>query len=188
MRNDNRLFRIAGPTLSLAVALSYAPVAQAASSWTSSLAANEWQRVVDESWQQLPPLKSDRKPTHAAEASKLAGGDGAGLSLAQVQSAAAPGLAPTVVPPVQALGSFELVAGVPVQTQLEGWAKRAGWKVLWNVPNSNIVPGGLPYGTDFATAVQAVISDMAANGADIYIDVWERNRTVVISQGGSNNE
>lgn len=188
MRNDNRPFRIAGPTLSLAVALSYAPFVQAASSWTSSLAANEWQRVVDESWQQLPPLKSDRRPTHAAGGSKPAGGDGAGLSLAQAQSAAAPGLAPTVLPAAQAIGSFDLVAGIPAQAQLEGWGKRAGWKVLWNVPNSWSVPGGLSYGTDFATAVQAVINDMATNGADIYIDVWERNKTVVISQGGSNNE
>ncbi|GAI49543.1 unnamed protein product, partial [marine sediment metagenome] len=183
MRNDNRPFRIAGPTLSLVVALSYAPVVQAASSWTSSLAANDWQRVIDESWQPLQPLKSDQATTHAAEWGKArAPSAGAAMALAQVQSAPAPGtgsaLAPTVLPADQAVSSFDLVADVPAQTQLEGWAKRAGWKVLWNVPSSNMVPGGLSYGTDFATAVRAVVEDMAANGADIYIDVWKRNKTV----------
>ncbi|RWA55731.1 pilus assembly protein [Cupriavidus sp. UYMSc13B] len=71
-----------------------------------------------------------------------------------------------------------------MQNQLEDWGKRAGWKVLWNVPDTWIVPGDKAYGSDFAAAAQAVIEDLAANGADVLLDAWKDNKTVVIHQGG----
>lgn len=92
--------------------------------------------------------------------------------------------------PAAAGQPFELVAGTPLEGQLFAWAKKAGWTVLWNLPDDNnwIVPGGGSYGTDFETAVKRVIEDLAGNGADIVGDSWRGNHTIVISQSGATDQ
>ncbi|ODV41555.1 pilus assembly protein [Cupriavidus sp. UYMMa02A] len=71
-----------------------------------------------------------------------------------------------------------------MQTQLESWAKRVGWKVFWNSPDSWVVPNEKAYGSDFAESAGAAIEDIARNGADLVYDAWTENRVVVIQQGG----
>jgi hypothetical protein len=82
---------------------------------------------------------------------------------------------------------FSLVAGEPLESQLMNWARRAGWKVLWNLPDDNnwIVPGDEACGTDFETAVSHVIEELASNGADVVGDSWRSNHTIVITQSGA---
>ncbi|TWG87965.1 toxin co-regulated pilus biosynthesis protein Q [Cupriavidus gilardii J11] len=80
--------------------------------------------------------------------------------------------------------AFRLVKGEPLQLQLQQWAARAGWTVVWNVPDGWIVPGDKTYGTDFEVAVQRAVEELASNGADVVGDSWRGNRTVIISQNG----
>ncbi|WP_373380340.1 toxin co-regulated pilus biosynthesis Q family protein [Cupriavidus nantongensis] len=89
-------------------------------------------------------------------------------------------------PPAVAVAGeiYRLVKGEPLQQQLQKWAARAGWTVVWNVPDGWIVPGDKDYGGDFELAVKRVVEELANNGADVVGDSWRGNRTVIISQNG----
>jgi hypothetical protein len=108
---------------------------------------------------------------------------------ASAQIAPAESLSPAEIQ-LPASGQFALVAGEPLEAQLFAWAKRAGWKVLWNLPEDNnwIVPGDQACGTNFETAVKQVIETLAANGIDIVGDSWRGNRTIVLSQSGATDQ
>ncbi|CAJ0718535.1 hypothetical protein LMG7143_04439 [Ralstonia thomasii] len=80
--------------------------------------------------------------------------------------------------------SFSLVKGQSLQAQLESWAERAGWSVVWDAPDDWIVPGNKTLGNDFAVAVQGAIEQLHRNGADIQADVWTGNKTIVVHQAG----
>jgi OOP family OmpA-OmpF porin len=80
---------------------------------------------------------------------------------------------------------YRLIPGVSIQQQLNGWAKHAGWSVSYNVPDSWLSPGKNDYGTDFETAVAAMVSDLHDNGVDIYLDIWEGNQAAVLTQLGA---
>lgn len=118
--------------------------------------------------------------TQTSTAASNASASSAVLAAASTTAKAPP--SPIAVP--ADLAMFRLVAGESVQSQLEEWAGRAGWKVLWKVPDSWIVPGEKGYQADFGAAAAAVVEDLASNGADVLIDVWQDNKTVVIHQGG----
>ncbi len=87
--------------------------------------------------------------------------------------------------PIAPTRPFDLIAGESVEAQLQEWAKRVGWTVLWNVSDAWVVPGNNSYGTDFESAVKRVTEDLAANGADIVGDSWRDNHTIVITQNGA---
>lgn len=81
--------------------------------------------------------------------------------------------------------AFTLEAGSSVQVQLQTWAKRADWTVVWNSPDDWIVPASASYGIDFAAAAQRVLDQLAKNGADIRADIYTGNHTVVVTQAGA---
>ncbi|WP_218275036.1 TcpQ domain-containing protein, partial [Pseudomonas sp. GW460-13] len=65
-------------------------------------------------------------------------------------------------PPAAVVGDvYRLVKGEPLQQQLQKWATRAGWTVIWNVPDGWIVPGDKDYGGDFELAVKRVVEELA---------------------------
>jgi hypothetical protein len=85
---------------------------------------------------------------------------------------------------------FMLTAGEPLEAQLFAWAKRAGWKVLWRMPDDSnwIVPNSQSCGPDFESAVRQVVQTLAGNGEDIVGDSWRGNHTIVISQSGATDQ
>jgi hypothetical protein len=94
--------------------------------------------------------------------------------------------APVVSTPVPDIApTFDLVAGQSLETQLQQWAKRAKWSVVWNATDDFIVPGGHSYGSDFVVAAQSVIDEAAANGAEFRLDIYKGNRSIVIDQSGA---
>lgn len=132
-------------------------------------------------WQVLAPANSDM-PVNAVIP--------AGAPTTEPPLIGANGTSP--VPPITpaagldaSAGVFDLQAGKSLQSQLEGWAKRAGWSVMWSVPDDWLVPGNESYGGDFASAVQRVVEQLAANGADVRADVWNGNHSVVIHPTGA---
>lgn len=76
---------------------------------------------------------------------------------------------------------FVLVSGQPLQAQLEAWARRAGWAVVWRLDADWIVPNGADFGPSFQNAAKAVIDAMSKNGADVRATFHEGNRTLVIA-------
>ncbi|MDN7465826.1 TcpQ domain-containing protein [Burkholderia gladioli] len=82
---------------------------------------------------------------------------------------------------------YRLEAGLSIQDQLMAWCKRAGWKLLWNLPPDDnwIVPGARDYGTDFEQAISTVVRTLASNGADIRGEGHRDNHTFVVRPGGN---
>ncbi|MBY4898650.1 toxin co-regulated pilus biosynthesis Q family protein [Cupriavidus sp. AU9028] len=131
-------------------------------------------------WQSLQPTASDSKRAVQALLANVPV-PAAGNAISPSRGVASPETAPEGAGPA---GPYRLVKGEPLQLQLERWAARAGWTVVWNVPDGWIVPGDKEYGTDFEAAVQRAIEELASNGADVVGDSWRGNRTVIISQNG----
>jgi hypothetical protein len=80
--------------------------------------------------------------------------------------------------------TFTLLGGQSLETQLTGWAKRAGWSVTWNTPDDWIVPHDSSYGGDFQDAVKSVFTQLAEDGADVRADIWQGNKAVVVDKAG----
>lgn len=105
------------------------------------------------------------------------------LNVATVSIPASPDWNTSTAPIVPA-EQFVLQAGQSIQTQLQHWAKRAGWTLTWNCPDDWIVPGDRAFGTNFETATQNAIEQLSKNGADVRADIWVGNHSVVVDQAG----
>ncbi|WP_321959259.1 toxin co-regulated pilus biosynthesis Q family protein [Burkholderia cenocepacia] len=91
----------------------------------------------------------------------------------------------TAIVAEKSIDAFALVGGQPIQTQLQSWAARAGWTVVWDVQQDWIVPNAATFTGDFASAAQQVIEALAANGADVRADLYTGNRSMVVHQAGN---
>ncbi|KVS13920.1 pilus assembly protein [Burkholderia multivorans] len=72
-----------------------------------------------------------------------------------------------------------------MQTQLQSWAARAGWTVVWDVQQDWIVPNSATFPGGFESAAQQVIEALAANGADVRADLYTGNKSMVVHQAGN---
>lgn len=120
----------------------------------------DWERHVVSLRRLVSPLPSPTPPT---------------------QVAAAPA-APVVA---AAASTFTLVGGQSLETQLQDWAKRAGWSITWNTPDDWVVPHDYAYSGDFQDAVQQVVTQLADDGADVRADIWKGNHSVVVDKAGA---
>ncbi|MEX3917913.1 toxin co-regulated pilus biosynthesis Q family protein [Paraburkholderia sp. BR10872] len=82
--------------------------------------------------------------------------------------------------------TYVLLGGQSLETQLMGWAKRAGWSVSWNTADDWIVPHDLSYHSNFEDAINSVFTQLASNGADVRADIWRGNKAVVVDKAGVN--
>ncbi|MCO1451118.1 toxin co-regulated pilus biosynthesis Q family protein [Burkholderia multivorans] len=87
--------------------------------------------------------------------------------------------------PLTTQATFALVAGQSIQTQLQSWAARAGWTVVWDVQQDWIVPNSATFPGGFESAAQQVIEALAANGADVRADLYTGNKSMVVHQAGN---
>ncbi|MBU9360512.1 toxin co-regulated pilus biosynthesis Q family protein [Burkholderia multivorans] len=87
--------------------------------------------------------------------------------------------------PLTTQATFALVAGQSIQTQLQSWASRAGWTVVWDVQQDWIVPNSATFPGGFESAAQQVIEALAANGADVRADLYTGNKSMVVHQAGN---
>lgn len=86
--------------------------------------------------------------------------------------------------PKPAIAEYTLRAGEPIEDQLRGWAKRAGWTLIWDAPQDWVVPGDAAFGTDFESASKSVLEALSKNGADIRGDLYPANHTLVVHAAG----
>lgn len=182
MRNSKRFLQIAELTLTAAAIFCAASSARGESAPTGGSADSRWQRLAGDGRQSVPPEQAQPTLTAALPAPIPAASSTEGRAPAPAAISA-----PLPVPPSSnavAPQVFRLHAGESLQTQLETWAKRAGWKVFWNAPDSWVVPNDKSYSPDFAESAGAAIEDIARNGADLVYDAWTDNNVVVIQQGG----
>ncbi|EED97288.1 hypothetical protein C6Q04_30115 [Burkholderia multivorans] len=127
-------------------------------------------------------------PAPAAAAAAATASETAAQAALEIAGAPAdPGPEAVVLPatPLTTQATFALVAGQSIQTQLQSWASRAGWTVVWDVQQDWIVPNSATFPGGFESAAQQVIEALAANGADVRADLYTGNKSMVVHQAGN---
>jgi hypothetical protein len=74
--------------------------------------------------------------------------------------------------------------GYPIGQELKGWAKRAGWNVVWGLQRDVIAPTSTTFTGDFASAASEVVRTLAENGALIHAQIFDGNHTLVVQGPG----
>ncbi|MFM0265538.1 TcpQ domain-containing protein [Paraburkholderia sediminicola] len=74
--------------------------------------------------------------------------------------------------------------GYPIGQELKGWAKRAGWNVVWGLQRDVIAPTTTTFSGDFASAASEVVRTLAENGALIHAQIFDGNHTLVVQGPG----
>ncbi|MFC0510540.1 toxin co-regulated pilus biosynthesis Q family protein [Asaia spathodeae] len=134
-----------------------------------------------------PSAETTRAPTAALRAA-------APLSLSPVPSVAPTASstipvtplvasAPVVVPvtPVKPAETWLLVGGQPIRSQMQAWAARGGWILVWPQRLDWIVPASASFSGDYVAALTSVITDIAENGRSIRVRFHDPNRTAVVT-------
>ncbi|MBW5286706.1 TcpQ domain-containing protein [Burkholderia gladioli] len=189
-----------------------APVEQFQADSSNGFAEAGWQAVdasPTSTASEAHPVPSSRPPTSPTpapagadiSASALAARTSAQPNAVSVLPSASSGSLPPLLPakpasdpgddrPTPTVASVELPyhldAGLPIDEQLRGWARRAGWTLLWNIEPGWIVPGAQDFGTDFRSAMNQVIASLADNGADVLGDGYEANHVFIVHAKGTN--
>lgn len=80
--------------------------------------------------------------------------------------------------------AWTLKAGLTNGQNLKAWGESAGWEVLWNMPKDWTVPASTTFYGEFPEVAEAVIKTLAANGALVRAQIYDGNKTMVISGPG----
>jgi hypothetical protein len=80
--------------------------------------------------------------------------------------------------------TWTLQAGKTMGQNLKAWAATASWTVVWQLPKDWVVPAPAAFTGGFSEAAAAAIETLASNGALIRAQIYEGNRTIVISGPG----
>jgi len=79
---------------------------------------------------------------------------------------------------------WSLTAGTTVGQNLKTWAGRANWTIVWQLPKDWVVPAAATFTGSFPDAATSVIETLAGNGALVRAQIFEGNRTMVVSGPG----
>lgn len=77
-------------------------------------------------------------------------------------------------------GKWVLAQGMPVHSQIAGWATAAGWHLDWKLNRSWLVPATTHFTGSFDQAVEQVILALAAEGKPVELTIWEGNKVAEI--------
>ena len=80
--------------------------------------------------------------------------------------------------------TWELVSGQLIGKALQAWGQRAGWSVFWQVGQDWTAPTSATFTGSFKTAASEVITDLAAQGANIRAVIHEGNHALVVFAPG----
>lgn len=133
----------------------------------------------------LASAPTSQKP--ATDASKHHAGSGAkdkDPSTPETAQSSAPAMSYPVETESGSDSTYSLSGGQSLESQVLGWAKRAGWGASWNTPDDWIVPHDMSFGGDFESAITQVFKQLADNGADVRADIWRGNKEVVVDRAG----
>lgn len=71
-----------------------------------------------------------------------------------------------------------------ITTNLKVWAEQAKWKLIWSAPKDWMVPANTSFTGEFPDAVESVVKTLASNGALIRAQIYDGNKTIVITGPG----
>lgn len=90
---------------------------------------------------------------------------------------------PEAQPEAPAEVVWQLKAGLPIHSQIESWARQAGWTFTWKAKNSWMVPADTQFGGEFDTAVEAVVRTLYQQGKPLTLKIWEGNKVAEVIDG-----
>lgn len=96
----------------------------------------------------------------------------------------APAPPPPPPPPPPPEPTWELASGQLIGKALQAWGQRAGWSVFWQVGQDWTAPASAEFTGSFKTAASEVITDLAAQGANIRAVIHEGNHALVVFAPG----
>jgi hypothetical protein len=79
---------------------------------------------------------------------------------------------------------FTMKKGVTVRDNLKRWAKISGWRVLWRMPTTWVVPSSATFNGPFKAATEDAVRALYFSGKNIYAAFWNKNNTVIITGTG----
>ncbi|WP_157896871.1 toxin co-regulated pilus biosynthesis Q family protein [Acidovorax carolinensis] len=88
--------------------------------------------------------------------------------------------------PIQQL--WTLQAGETIGHSLRVWAEKAQWSVVWSLPRDWVVPSTASFTGSFPDAAEKVIKTLSANGALVRAQIYEGNRTIVVTGPGTTQQ
>jgi len=71
---------------------------------------------------------------------------------------------------------WQLRRGVPVHTQLQGWAQGSDWTLTWQPRVSWLVAADVAFDGSFEEALKAVIEGLFFEGKPVRLVLWQGNR------------
>ncbi|VVE13983.1 MULTISPECIES: toxin co-regulated pilus biosynthesis Q family protein [Pandoraea] len=144
-----------------------------AASSSMTWAASDSSVLTRAGWQ--PLAGSDTAATDAGSTSAPDVTSGATLPAAPINAA---------VSATKPADTWTIREGFPIGEEIKDWAKRAGWRVVWQMPRDVIAAAATSFTGDFPSAVTDVVKTLAANGALIRAKIFDGNRTVLIQGPG----
>lgn len=87
-------------------------------------------------------------------------------------------------PPPPPEPTWELTSGQLIGKALQAWGLRAGWSVFWQVGQDWTAPAPATFTGSFKTAASEVITDLAAQGANIRAVIHDGNHALVVFAPG----
>jgi len=82
----------------------------------------------------------------------------------------------TITVPIAPTQIWQLHKGLPVHSQLQSWAERSCWTLVWQHKTSWLVAGDVEFEGDFEEALKAVIEGLFFEGKPIRLVLWQGNR------------
>lgn len=106
---------------------------------------------------------------------------------AATQLTTLPAAAPPVVAasaPVIPVQNWTLVGGQPIRDQMQAWADRAGWTIVWPERLNWLVPATASFTGDYTTVLSEIVTDIVKDGRSVRVHFYDPNHTAVVTTPG----
>ena len=109
-------------------------------------------------------------------------GFAAGTTCLQIPPALADAVGPAgegaAAPPVRTARGWAAMSGSDLKGTLDGWARAAGWTLVWDSPVNYRLRASAQFGGDFETAVASLVDTIHRSNPEVLVTMYRGNRVV----------
>lgn len=81
-------------------------------------------------------------------------------------------------PPVRTARGWAAMSGSDLKGTLDGWARAAGWTLVWDSPVNYRLRASAQFGGDFETAVASLVDTIHRSNPEVLVTMYRGNRVV----------
>jgi hypothetical protein len=89
-------------------------------------------------------------------------------------------LGDTGVAPKTTIGTFGALSGSDLKSTLEGWAKSAGWTLIWDSPVNYRLRASARFSGDFEAAVSGLVDTIHKSNPELLVTLYRGNRVIYV--------